>query len=282
MTPEEFVAAGDYLVFKCPTWSWSSGDPSKRRSFLPTDKQFLITKAVPCVLRAKQMQSLREEKSSVMDWTDTIPDHSEQSCSNNSNNSNINSTNNNNNNNNEPKAINTSNEDRPSSPVALSTDESIPDMETFEDEDNVIRFVDPEEFKSVPENDAHGSTDNVIRSRTYDLSITYDKYYQTPRLWLCGYDESGKALDPAQVFEDISQEHARKTVTIESHPHLPDLFIASVHPCKHAHVMKSIVFYMQNAQRDENQVRVDRYLVLFLKFMGCVLPTIEYDHTMSV
>lgn len=29
----------------------------------------------------------------------------------------------------------------------------------------------------------------IIHTRTYDLHITYDKYYQTPRLWLFGYDE---------------------------------------------------------------------------------------------
>lgn len=29
----------------------------------------------------------------------------------------------------------------------------------------------------------------IIQTRTYDLNITYDKYYQTPRLWLYGYDE---------------------------------------------------------------------------------------------
>ena len=29
----------------------------------------------------------------------------------------------------------------------------------------------------------------VLQTRTYDLNITYDKYYQTPRLWLFGYDE---------------------------------------------------------------------------------------------
>lgn len=31
--------------------------------------------------------------------------------------------------------------------------------------------------------------DGIIHTRTYDLHITYDKYYQTPRLWLTGYDE---------------------------------------------------------------------------------------------
>lgn len=29
----------------------------------------------------------------------------------------------------------------------------------------------------------------IIQTRTYDLNITYDKYYQTPRLWLTGHDE---------------------------------------------------------------------------------------------
>ena len=30
---------------------------------------------------------------------------------------------------------------------------------------------------------------NIERTRTYDVSITYDKYYQTPRIWLFGYSE---------------------------------------------------------------------------------------------
>ena len=31
--------------------------------------------------------------------------------------------------------------------------------------------------------------DGILQTRTYDLNITYDKYYQTPRIWLFGYDE---------------------------------------------------------------------------------------------
>jgi ubiquitin-like-conjugating enzyme ATG3 len=30
-----------------------------------------------------------------------------------------------------------------------------------------------------------GGVDNVVKTRTYDMSITYDKYYQTPRVSLC-------------------------------------------------------------------------------------------------
>lgn len=49
VTPQEFVLAGDYLVYKFPTWSWSDAStPSKRVSYLPPTKQFLITRGVPC------------------------------------------------------------------------------------------------------------------------------------------------------------------------------------------------------------------------------------------
>lgn len=51
LTPEEFVAAGDYLCYKFPTWSWASADPSKRVSYLPEDKQYLVLKHAPCRTR---------------------------------------------------------------------------------------------------------------------------------------------------------------------------------------------------------------------------------------
>jgi ubiquitin-like-conjugating enzyme ATG3 len=48
ITPEEFVAAGDFLVYKFPTWSWEGGDKSKRRDYLPEDKQYLISRNGEC------------------------------------------------------------------------------------------------------------------------------------------------------------------------------------------------------------------------------------------
>jgi ubiquitin-like-conjugating enzyme ATG3 len=160
--------------------------------------------------------------------------------------------------------------------------EEIPDLESFNDEDNVINPVDPSEYV----------TDNILPTRTYDLHITYDKYYQTPRLWLAGYDEHGAPLPPTRIFDDISREHAHKTVTIETHPHL-ELAMASIHPCRHAHVMKRIIEYTESqaikstivadAETVEQPlVRVDQYLIIFLKFMSTVLPTIDYDYTMSL
>lgn len=34
------------------------------------------------------------------------------------------------------------------------------------------------------------------------------------------------------MYEDISQDHLNKTVTMEQHPHLPPPPRASVHPCR--------------------------------------------------
>lgn len=40
---------------------------------------------------------------------------------------------------------------------------------------------------------------NIKRTRTYDLYITYDQYYQVPRFWLVGFDEAQQPLKPEQV-----------------------------------------------------------------------------------
>ena len=57
LTPEEFVAAGEHLVHHCPSWQWAAGDSSLRRDYLPADKQFLVTKNVPCYKRCGDMMS---------------------------------------------------------------------------------------------------------------------------------------------------------------------------------------------------------------------------------
>lgn len=93
----------------------------------------------------------------------------------------------------------------------------------------VTRQTSIPDKKQTSESDA----DSVVHTRTYDLHITYDKYYQTPRLWFVGYDENRKPLTVEEMYEDVSQDHAKKTVTMESQPHLPsDFNMASVHPCK--------------------------------------------------
>ena len=48
------------------------------------------------------------------------------------------------------------------------------------------------------------------------------------------------SLPSHQVLDDVSEEHARKTITVEAHPHLA-LTAASIHPCRHGETMKRLV-----------------------------------------
>mmetsp|Transcript_2236 Transcript_2236/g.4904 ORF Transcript_2236/g.4904 Transcript_2236/m.4904 type:complete len:332 (-) Transcript_2236:115-1110(-) len=58
LTPEEFLRAGDELVFRCPTWEWSSSPKaSKEKSYLPPNKQYLITRNVPCRNRVSSLET---------------------------------------------------------------------------------------------------------------------------------------------------------------------------------------------------------------------------------
>lgn len=62
-----------------------------------------------------------------------------------------------------------------------------------------------------------------------------------PSSFFASFIQLNRPLTPTQVFEDISAEHAYKTVTIEPFPHSAKLTLASVHPCKHASVMKKVI-----------------------------------------
>ncbi|XP_063710127.1 ubiquitin-like-conjugating enzyme ATG3 [Culicoides brevitarsis] len=286
LTPEEFVAAGDHLVHTCPTWSWCSGDESKIKSYLPKDKQFLITRNVPCYRRCKQMEYNGEEKlvegdaDGMGEWVETYNDDEAQ----------VNEV--------EEKVYEmtldsskideiqgtSSNDAATTSAANEDDDEEALDMEDYIDS-GLIDEVDPSAVvvPQQPESSKASKTpeteqDSILRTRTYDLHITYDKYYQTPRLWVVGYDENRKKLSVDQMYEDVSQDHAKKTVTMETHPHLPGGPMASVHPCKHADIMKKIISTMEEAGKE---LGVHFYLIIFLKFVSTVIPTIEYDFTQN-
>lgn len=124
--------------------------------------------------------------------------------------------------------------------------ESIPDMDDIPDmEDDTVQQVDDPAAESAPTATnppvPPAGSSNLVQIRTYDCLITYDKYYQTPRMWLLGYDEHKNPLPPNLVFQDISSDYAQKTVTVESFPHLSGVSCATVHPCKHASVMKKVI-----------------------------------------
>lgn len=58
----------------------------------------------------------------------------------------------------------------------------------------------------------------------------------------------------AQILEDVSEDHAKKTVTLDPHPHLA-VSAASIHPCRHAEVMKKLADNLVEAGRE---FRVDQ------------------------
>ncbi|GKU88480.1 hypothetical protein SLEP1_g2740 [Rubroshorea leprosula] len=273
LSVSEFILAGDNLVSKCPTWSWESGEPSKRKSYLPAEKQYLITRNVPCLRRAASVEEEYEAAGGeiLLDNEDNdgwLATHGK------------------------PKDKNDVEENLPSmESVEISKNKTVKAIPSYfggDDEEDIPDMADYEEADNVIETDAatlqptylvanEPDDDNILRTRTYDVSITYDKYYQTPRVWLTGYDESRMLLQPELVLEDVSQDHAHKTVTIEDHPHLPGKH-ASVHPCRHGAVMKKIIDVLMSRGVEPE---VDKYLFLFLKFVASVIPTIEYDYTMD-
>lgn len=269
LTPDEFVRAGDNLVAKCPTWSWEAGDPNKRKPYLPSQKQYLITRNVPCRRRASSIEEDCEAAGGeiLLDSDDDggwLATHGKPSDLDSGKEENI------------PLMVVESDQQQRLHIIpkyaGSDDDEGIPDMADYEESENDIATLAPS-YRVVNEPDE----DNFLRTRTYDVSITYDKFYQTPRVWLTGYDESRMPLQSELVLEDVSQDHARKTVTIEDHPHMGGKH-ASVHPCKHGAVMKKIIDVLLSRGVEPE---VDKYLFLFLKFVASVIPTIEYDYTMD-
>lgn len=114
--------------------------------------------------------------------------------------------------------------------------------------------------------------------RTYDISITYDFYYLTPRFWLSGIEE-GKPLNSDEIFQDIMAEYANKTVTVEDHPYL-GVKQLSIHPCKHPNVLKYLTEL--KTENGGEPIGVHQALFLFLKFMASIMPTMEYDFTVDI
>ncbi|EGE03916.1 autophagy-like protein 3 [Trichophyton equinum CBS 127.97] len=329
VTPEEFVRAGDYLVYKFPTWSWSAASsPSKRVSYLPEGKQFLVTRGVPCNRRLDEnfagkaadiiiQGELGESSGAGGDgdddgWLNTGGDEGAGET--------------------HEKDVRTV-DDSGNVAEKEEEDEEIPDMDDEEDdEEAIIREPAQKGGKNAP-------------LRTYSLYITYTPYYKTPRLYLSGYAAVSEPLPPHLMMEDIVGDYKDKTVTLEDFPFFDGgVKMASIHPCKHASVMKVLLDRADAALKirrekqskrskegkdkvesgleglvddteklkvsgddksksgsgsagdewevlehegddeadQEIAIRVDQYLVVFLKFIASVTPGIEHDFTMGV
>ncbi|TRY63776.1 hypothetical protein TCAL_07954 [Tigriopus californicus] len=275
LTPEEFLAAGDHLVHHCPSWQWAAGSEASLKDYLPKDKQFLITRNVPCYKRCSQMmlngdhleKVLADSEGGWVDthhFADTIADQVSEMTLEEGNKADV-------------KAKGQAKE----ALEGEDSDQEAVDMEDFA-ESGMLEAQDPGLVPTKGEKDkskeASGGGGEILATRTYDLNITYDKYYQTPRLWLFGYDEDKKALSMEHMYEDFSADHANKTITMETHPHLPGPPQASVHPCRHAQVMKKLI---DQIMEGGGELGVHMYLIVFLKFVQAIIPTIEYDFTQN-
>ena len=332
LTPDEFLSAGDFLVYKFPSWAWAdAATPAQRVPYFPPGKQYLVTRGVPCRRRVKdeRFAGSEGEDQLVRDMLQGSggdvaggEDDGWLKAGGSGNGGMSKSA--------EFNLGDVRNIDEHGRVgekiVDDDDDEEIPDMEDEEDDDEaIIRDTRP------------GSADEGLR--TYTLYITYTPYYRTPRLYLLGYDAATNApLLPLSMMEDIVGDYKDKTVTLEDFAFAsPAIKTASVHPCKHASVMKVLLdradaalklrvekvrrgeeknkastmgmegliddtkslnlkparasqassggdgeWEVLDEQQEDVAIRVDQYLVVFLKFMASVTPGIEHDFTMGV
>jgi len=298
LTPEEFVATGDYLCYKFPTWSWEAGDPSKRVSYLPDDKQYLVLQHAPCHTRLDDTFStwnpgddddLDEEGGGGESSDGGAAGFADQ------------------------QRVKTVTESGDVEEDEQDSDDEIPDMDDEEDDEEAI-------IRDSSKRSGNKGVEAPLRY--YNLYLTYSTFYRVPRSYISGLDGATRTPlhPPTVMFEDISPDYREKTVTIESFPCLDaPLQMATVHPCRHAETMKRIFDGMQrrksrrnnddsdNAAKaleqeggtgddweqvaaataeaeeaEEGGLRVDQYLVVFVKFLAGVLPGVELDYTMGI
>ncbi|KAJ7488048.1 putative E2-like enzyme [Mycena latifolia] len=212
ITPDGFVAAGDFLGYKFGIRSWSErSDQFKAKDYLPADKQYLLSRGAHCLRRASLLAYTDADEDAERllsfggstgadEWIETHVGRK----------SNLNSAN-------------------------LGQIDDIPDLGAAP-EDFIAQGVG-----ALSLGDEILDMEKGLEEEDDEATAApKDKFYQTSRIWLIGYDENRTPLTPPQIFQDISADHALKTVTIEPFLHSASLQAASAHPCKYASVMKAI------------------------------------------
>ncbi|CAI4050642.1 hypothetical protein N7582_004972 [Saccharomyces uvarum] len=286
ITPEEFVQAGDYLCHMFPTWKWNeeSLDVSYRE-FLPKNKQFLVIRKVPSDKRAEQCVEVEGADVDVKGF-EGDEDEGEDGAL---------------------EYIVSGTEHVQSTPEGKTEDSHIDDI------DELIQDMEIKDDDENEEAEGHNATGplakGIAQERYYDLYIAYSTSYRVPKMYIVGFNADGSPLTPEQMFEDISADYRTKTATIEKLPFYKNSVLSvSIHPCKHANVMKILldkVRVVRQRRRKEQQeeqehkevdgvgdwedlqddiddsLRVDQYLIVFLKFITSVTPSIQHDYTME-
>jgi ubiquitin-like-conjugating enzyme ATG3 len=282
ISPEEFVLAGDYLVHKFPTWEWGVCPKSLQKPFLPPDKQFLVTRKVPSYQRANSYLSGGvdgDECGGVEDDEEVEGDDGDGWVK-------------------SRKIISTA-----------TTEPQEQEQEQVNDLDDLIDNDAEEDDGEFNDLEVINNTNDQLRK--YDLYISYSTSYRVPKVYLVGFNSNGIPLLPKQMFDDINSDYKDKTATIETLPLSYDTTSISIHPCKHSSVMKVLMKHSRNKKlstveqdmeklsvedkdgkkstiqkqeqhdTEDSGIRVDQYLIIFLKFIASVTPGIEYDYTMD-
>lgn len=219
ITPEEFLQSGNQLVSKCPSWQWGSGAGDAVKDYLPKDKQYLYTKGVVSTQRAATIFNAVQETEDNQDGDNWV--------------------------------VATNNAGGAAADGKAGDAAKAPE----EEEDDEVMDLDDMDYGDLGEEDdeqtpaATGAATTTPAAaganavRTYDISIVYDKLYRSPRVYLQGYDSTGKPLTEQELQLDISGDHMNKTVTWEIFPYTQTPCM-SVHPCQHAHTMKRMLEIM--------------------------------------
>ena len=255
LTIEEFIKAGDYLTSKCPSWKWCAAKEGFFNKLLPKEKQYLIT-TVSSYRRAEDYLKNNETQEKIVegDWVDAELENKSKDAK-------------------KPVAVDLEEgEEKKKIEVATNVADDDDDFEIEGEE--VPNNEKKDEDKKVEEK----TQCSELKTRTYDVSVTYDFYYCVPRMWLFGYNEEGKPLKPEEMKEDVMPEYRNKTCTIEAQTCTGEQNI-SVHPCRHSLLLKKMI---QDFQNSGKKLEVEMSILLFLKFLQSVVPTVNYDFTMEI
>lgn len=243
LIPYEFTQAGDRLIMASKMWKWESAkDTGYREPLLDVNKQYLKGTTISKE-RLKDDSTGTESLQIEGGWGVIGSDSAEI-----------------------PKKFEEE-EKNPEKPKEV--------IKNFEDSDTDEEIIG--EKTDAKKSDGQGKALNE-HLRIYEVHITYDRHYLTPRFWLSGVDYQNKPLTKEQIMEEVMSEYREKTVTFDKQPHTGE-YMVNIHPCKHANVLKN---FANQAKDHGNEVRPDQSLFLFLKFIGSVMPSVEVDFTVEM
>lgn len=205
------MRAGDYLETRFPTWRWGAAAKGKERDFLPLDKQYLVTRHVPSYHRVEDYEVAPEEAVGSADTKDGASDSEEW----------------------------TEMAPKPLDNVPRPTQDLV--KEHSDEESSSVVDIDDLMEENVEDDVGYRAPILNPAQRSYDLYISYSTSYRVPKMYLVGFDAAGSPLSPEQMFEDIASDYRHKTVTIEKAPFLSNTTAVSIHPCKHATVMRILM-----------------------------------------